>query len=95
MSDNPASIAYPPTIVSGHLEALVVSPEPQQDVHEGLGFACCTSDSYSVLRLSSVGVLHVKVGTKLPSEPQPAIASLGSSEGQSLSATPPQQGPAW
>ena len=69
--------------------ALVVSPEQQRDVHGRLGFGYGTIDSYAVLRLFSVAVLHLNVGTIPPSGPQAAIASFGSSEGHSLAVGPP------
>ena len=69
--------------------ALVVSPEQQRDVHERLRFGSGIADRDTARRLFSVRALHVNVGTILPSGPQPAIASLGSSEGHSLSLGPP------
>jgi hypothetical protein len=51
---------------------------------ESVRFECKSIAS----RLFGVCVLHLRVGTILPSGPVPAIASFGSSEGHSLSVGP-------
>ena len=52
------------------------------------GFGTGTRGGRRAQRFVSCRVLHVKVGTILPSGPRPAIASFGSSEGHSLSVGP-------
>ncbi len=72
---------------------LVAPLEQRQNRYEWFGLTIRFEDNPIAARLIGVCVLHMNVGTILPSGPLSAIASLGSSEGHSLSVGPPGCGP--
>ena len=75
------------TVSSRDVE-LVVQFEQRLNFFERLVMNVEFEDKSIASRLFGVCVLHVKVGTILPSGPRRAIASFGSSEGHSLSVGP-------
>ena len=74
--------------VSSQDVLLVVQFEQRLNFFERLVMNVEFEDKSIASRLFGVCVLHVKVGTILPSGPVSAIASFGSSEGHSLSVGP-------
>jgi hypothetical protein len=75
------------TVSSRDLE-LVVQSEQRLNSFERLAQSVRFEGKSIASRLVGVCVLHVRVGTILPSGPLSAIASFGSSEGHSLSVGP-------
>ncbi len=72
---------------------LVAPTEQLRSGYEWLGLKIRFEDNRVASRFVGVCALHEFVGTILPSGPLPAIASLGSAEGHSLSVGPPGCGP--
>ncbi len=67
---------------------LVIPLEQLRNRYERLGLTSRFEGNLIASRFVGVCALHGNVGTILPSGPLPAIASLGSSEGHSLSFGP-------
>ena len=71
----------------------MVPLEQQRNRYEWLGPTIRFEGDLIAARFIGMCVLHMNVGTILPSGPRSAIASFGSSEGHSLSVGPPGCGP--
>ncbi len=67
--------------------------EQLRNRYEWLGLTIRFEGNPMAVRFVGVCALHMNVGTILPSGPQSAIASFGSSEGHSLLVGPPGSGP--
>ena len=63
--------------------------EQRRGRYEWLGLTIRFDGNLIAVRFVGVRVLHMNVGTILPSGPRSAIASFGSSEGHSLAVGPP------